>query len=233
MTRRQCVTTTAFILTFAFATGLAPVSSVAQTNDISAIQQRFLELYGAGNYGAALNEALGLESAVKARFGEAHANYGAVLHNLGVLRGKLTQYVEAEELLRHALAVREKALGESNRSVADTLYALGDVYARQARNGDAETSYKRALAIQEKALSPIHPDVASTLNDLGMVYEKMGRLSEAEASHIRALAIRESVLGKRVAAFDRLLMRTRQGYVQSLRHDPKPRCHHQAVPRLT
>jgi CHAT domain-containing protein/tetratricopeptide (TPR) repeat protein len=167
----------------------------AQQRDINAILKRFIEFNAAGNYPAALREAQKLEAGVKARFGVNHANYGAALHNLGLAYWNEGNYAEAEGLYKHALAIREKALGTKHPDVAQTLNNLGNAYKEQGKYTDAEALLKRALAIWEKAFGEDHLEVARILNNLGNVYEKQGNYADAEPLHKRALAIREKAFG--------------------------------------
>jgi hypothetical protein len=66
-------------------------------------------------------------------------------------------YAEAEGRYRHALSIREQAIGASNSDVAGLLIGLVGV------------SPKRALAIEEQALGANHLIVASTLKNMANV----------------------------------------------------------------
>ena len=165
-----------FVVALALAFVSAAMPALAQQADIGVIQRRFQEFYAAGNYSAALEEARKLESAVKARFGTNHANYGEALNNLAAVYAGQGKYGEAEGLFQRALAIREKALGRDHPDVAQTLNNLAAVYARQGRYGEAEGLYQRALAINEKALGRDHPDVAANLHNLAIVYADQGQV---------------------------------------------------------
>jgi hypothetical protein len=56
-------------------------SVAAQQSNPGASFRRYNERYAAGDYAAALVEALKLEAAAKARVGEAHPDYGDALYN--------------------------------------------------------------------------------------------------------------------------------------------------------
>jgi CHAT domain-containing protein/tetratricopeptide (TPR) repeat protein len=174
---------------------IAMAPAAAQQTDLNAILRRSNELHAAGNYPAALVEAQKLEAAVKARFGEKHANYARALINLARVYQSQDNYGEAEGLYRRALTITEKAAGENHPDVATALNNLANVYYRQRKYADAEGLHKRALTIREKALGASHADVAQTLYNLAMVYAAQGKYAEAEGLHTRALAIQERVLG--------------------------------------
>ena len=63
------------------ALGMSVLPAAAQQGDLNTMQRRFDQLYEAGNYPAALEEAKKLEAA---RFGTAHPNYTAAIHDLAL-----------------------------------------------------------------------------------------------------------------------------------------------------
>ncbi len=105
------------------------------------------------------------------------------------------EYEKAEQLSRHALAIREQALGPNHLDVAMSLHGLALVLLQQGHYDEAESINMRALRIREETLGPNHPDVALSLNSLSLVYFSQARYEEAERMQARALAIREKALG--------------------------------------
>jgi CHAT domain-containing protein/tetratricopeptide (TPR) repeat protein len=172
---------------------LAPAA--AQPGDLNAIQKRYNKLYHAGNYAAALVEALKLEAAARVRFGEVHPNYGNALYNLGLVYAAQGKYAQAEEAYKRALAIRENALGKDHPDVADTLDNLAIVYEALGKYADAEGLSKRALAIREKTAGQNPLPLARNLNNLATVYEAQGKYIDAEKLYKRALTIKEKALG--------------------------------------
>ncbi len=75
-------------------------------------------------------------------------------------------YVDAEQLHKRALAIREKALGARHPDVAASLNNLASVYHEQGKYAEAERHSKRAVAIYEKTLGANHPDLAYALTAL-------------------------------------------------------------------
>ena len=103
---------------------------------------------------------------------------------------KQRKYVQAEPLLKRALAIDEKTLGPDHPDVAKTLNNLAVLYLKQRNYAQAEAIYKRALAIDEKTLGPNHPNVAKSLSGLALVYNAQGRHDEAKELLARAKRIR-------------------------------------------
>jgi len=118
-----------------------------------------------------------------------------VLHESGTYLLERARYAEAERLLDHALAIRERLLGAEHLDVAETLMKRGALFAYQAHYAAALRLFERALEIRERSLGVDHADFGATLNDLAVVAESQGRDADAEALHLRALAIRRAALG--------------------------------------
>src|SRR5262249_49763562 len=103
-------------------------------------------------------------------------------------------YVQAEPLLRDALAIREKALGPEHPNTAASLNTLAHRRRRQGDFGGARPLYERALAIYEK-VGPEHPYTATSLNNLAGLLLDQRDLAAARPLYERALAIHEKALG--------------------------------------
>ncbi len=93
---------------------------------------------------------------------------GHLLHVCGMYQfDRRDRFAAAADLLRRALAIREKVQGPENPDTAQTLNALGRLYSGNYGRGkasEAEALFRRALAIRESVLGPEHPDTAETLN---------------------------------------------------------------------
>ena len=107
---------------------------------------------------------------------------------------------QAAELLRDALAIREKALGPEHPDTARSLNDLADLLRDQGDFAGARPLHERALAIREKALGPEHPATATSLNNLAILLKAQGDFRGARPLYERALAIREKALGPEHAA---------------------------------
>ena len=101
------------------------------------------------------------------------------MNNLGQVYKAEGREAEAEPLIKHSLAIREKLLGPGHPDVARSLNNLADLYQRQRRYGDAEPLFKRALAIREATVGAEHPDTAMSVNNLASLYQAEGRTADA------------------------------------------------------
>ncbi len=103
-------------------------------------------------------------------------------------------YGEAEDLLEHAIEIRQAHAPGDELALAPALVVLSNVYLNQGRPEEARAPAERSVAIRQRLLGE-HPDVAESLNALGNSLWHLGRLDEAEEVHRQALAIREATLG--------------------------------------
>ena len=98
-------------------------------------------------------------------------------HNLGGIEHARRDFVAAEPLARHGLALR-RALGDDDAVAAD-LIALGAILDGQKKFDEAEALYHEGLAILERSPERNTSEIAVALNNLGAQYLARGRLSEA------------------------------------------------------
>jgi len=105
-------------------------------------------------------------------------------------------YLEAEKLLRWALAIREGQLRPDHPDIATSLNNLALLLETQKKYEDAEPLHRRALAIREGLLGSDHPETAESLNNLAALLYAQGKHGEAEPLYRRALAIHIATFGK-------------------------------------
>ena len=110
----------------------------------------------------------------------------AELAELYLSQGK---YIEAESLIKEALAIDRAALPENHPDLARNVKNLAGLYNSQGRYAEAEPLIKEALAIDRAALPENHPDLATAVNNLASLYNSQGRYAEAEPLFKEALAI--------------------------------------------
>jgi CHAT domain-containing protein/tetratricopeptide (TPR) repeat protein len=170
-------------------------ASLAQPDEVAALNTKVSELYRVGKYAEAVPFAQRSLAITEKTFGRNHASVAVPLSNLATLYRHQGRYADAEPLCKRSLAIREKALGPNHPDVASSLSSLADIYQYQSRYADAEPLYKRALAIREKALDPDQLEVAVTLNNLGGMYVAQGRYADAEPLFLRSLAMSEKMMG--------------------------------------
>jgi tetratricopeptide (TPR) repeat protein len=118
-----------------------------------------------------------------------------LMNQLALLLGAKALHMEAEPLMRRALAIDERTYHPLDPAVSTRLNNLGELLYQTNRVAEAEPLMRRALAIDENAYGLNHPIVAIRLNNLAQLLRQTNRLSEAEPLMHRALAINEAVLG--------------------------------------
>lgn len=101
------------------------------------------------------------------------------------------RYVEAQQPLERALAIREKALGAEHPDMGSSLNNLGGFYRYQKRYEEAEPLYQRALAIQEKTFGPDHPIVVTAKENYAFLLSKLDRSAEALWTPLRGGEVRD------------------------------------------
>jgi tetratricopeptide (TPR) repeat protein len=102
-------------------------------------------------------------------------------------------YSQAGELLRDALAIREKTLGREHPATATSLNNLGNLLSDEGDFAGARPLYERALAIYEKTLGPEHPHTRTALNNFADLLRKQGNFAGAAALRPRAGDLRKGV----------------------------------------
>lgn len=112
------------------------------------------------------------------------------LNGLALLRNDAGDYVQAEELLKRAVEIHEKAQRRDHPYMATVLVNLGILYTNLGRYEEAEPMFERARYIQEVALRPDHPDVAVRLHAMAALYQATGRVEQANELARRADEIR-------------------------------------------
>src|SRR5450755_831463 len=118
-----------------------------------------------------------------------------LLNQTGYYFYECARYMEAEPLLKRALAIREQQLGPNHPDTATSLNNLALLYENQGKYAQAELLVVRTLAIYEQQLGPEHPRTAISLTHLGYIYFNQGKYEQAEPLYLRALSIDEKALG--------------------------------------
>jgi MinD-like ATPase involved in chromosome partitioning or flagellar assembly/tetratricopeptide (TPR) repeat protein len=106
-----------------------------------------------------------------------------------------SRFVDAEPLIRRALAIDEQSYGLEHPRVATRLNNLATLLQETNRLAEAEPLMRRALAIDEATYGHDHPEVATDLNNLAQILKATNQLAEAEPLMRRALEIDERTYG--------------------------------------
>lgn len=176
-------------------TCLWPAIATAQSNELKALTEQYLQLYRSGAYDETIAVA---ERAVRLAEQESMPDsmpVGIALNNLAEFYRTQGRYNEAIPLYTRVLTIFERNLGPEHPDFANALNNFGLLYQAQWRYDDAEKFLRRALAIKEKSLASDDPDLAVSLNNLAELYRDQGRDGESEPLYLRALTIREKALG--------------------------------------
>lgn len=123
------------------------------------------------------------------------AEWPHVLNRAGSYFHARAAFLQAEEMFRAALAIRERVLGREHPDTATSLNNLALLLLHRDDLAGARPLYERAWAIYEKVHGPEHPLIATSLNNLATLFRRQDDLATARQLHERALAIREKVLG--------------------------------------
>ncbi len=117
------------------------------------------------------------------------------IYELAYLYRHASRFVEAEPILRQALAWSESSYGSDHPQTADAMSNLSALLEATNRTTEAESLMRRALQIDEATYGPDDASVALDLNNLAALLQSMNRLAEAEPLMRRALCIDESIYG--------------------------------------
>lgn len=161
-------------------------------------------LYEGGDYRAAQEDANKALSLYEAVLPKDNAEIGTALLLLSKIKIDLRAYDEADETLRRAVRITERAYGENHPQTALTLDRVGWLRFFQARQGGLDRT--KALASAEaldKAVSIFlatvgeNGDYAESLDNLGTTLATLGKdqAQKAKEYKLRALVVRREVLG--------------------------------------
>jgi len=108
---------------------------------------------------------------------ERAGDIATLYHNLGGVEHARRDFVAAEPLARHGLAMR-RDVGDDDTIAADAV-ALAAILDGQQKFDEAEALYREALVIFERSPDRNAREIAVALNNLGAQYLARGRMSEA------------------------------------------------------
>ncbi|HEX5221929.1 MAG TPA: serine/threonine-protein kinase, partial [Verrucomicrobiae bacterium] len=125
------------------------------------------------------------------------SNLGLILYfqaDLHLVRREAA-LVEAETLLREALAIQRSALSSGSLEATDTLCRLALVLTRRNKSPEAEVLANEALESYRKRYGQDHPALGHISDILGQALQVQGKLAEAEVAFRQAMAVRQKFLG--------------------------------------
>jgi serine/threonine-protein kinase len=132
-------------------------------------------------------------------YGRGHPRTAAALTGLAqamVLmkrsQGKDKYLVEAEPMLREALAIQERVYGPSHLAVGEVLYALGVLALHRKQYAESLDYFVRTEKIERATHGDRHIDYGATVLVQGTVNLAMGNWARAEELYRRAVVIYEA-----------------------------------------
>ncbi|MEZ5440840.1 MAG: tetratricopeptide repeat protein [Lysobacterales bacterium] len=128
--------------------------------------------------------------------GPDHPDTLASRDRLGDGLRQISQFDEAEVLLRDNLARREALSDTPAWALGDSLNNLGLLLSTIGQRSEAEPLLRRALAVREASLGVDHKLTLISRSNLGLLLLDSERLSEAEAPLTDVLARRRALLGQ-------------------------------------
>jgi len=145
-----------------------------------------------GDFASAQKTAQQTLAAVQENRQEDTLGGAAALAAMGTVLQAEARFSEAQAMLEHALAIRERLLAPDDPLIAYTLNNLAVVYRQEGRLSDAASLYQRAVGIYQHATSK---DLVAVLNNLGRVLADQGEHKEAERRFRQAISAAEKNFG--------------------------------------
>jgi TonB family protein len=163
--------------------------------DATAEFERWME---SSHLASACGDRLGAEVALTAAIsasegveGLEHARADALLR-LAAFQQEAGNLVDAEQLVREALATRERSPARDDAALISTLAALGRVLVLREDAGEARTILTRALTLSDKTAHAHDEGLVALLYDLGGLCMRQSAYSLAEPLLQRLLAIKRA-----------------------------------------
>jgi tetratricopeptide (TPR) repeat protein len=111
------------------------------------------------------------------------------IENLAAAQYRNGKFLEAAELLRKALSIREQSTVDKDS--VDSLSTMNNLAAslgRLKQFDEAELLFRHVLVARESSLGPNHIETLMTANYLGVIVKQLKKLEEAEELVYRALS---------------------------------------------
>lgn len=108
------------------------------------------------------------------------------LDTLAAAQYKAGKYLEAQSLLRNALATRVETLGETHPDTLLTMDNLASALGRMNLFTEAEELFRLSLTGRESSLGPKHVDTLTSANHYAVLLKQMGKLEESAILFERA-----------------------------------------------
>ncbi|MBM4039188.1 MAG: serine/threonine protein kinase, partial [Planctomycetes bacterium] len=121
-------------------------------------------------------------------FGEEHDATLLSMETLGYVLDALGEYAEAEEIVRRAVAARERMHGKDDPLTLNALAMLGNAVHGAGKYKEAEAIRRRCFEGYRRAKGNNDIETLHALDSLAVTLFRLGKLTEAEQLHREALA---------------------------------------------
>ncbi|CAF2703956.1 unnamed protein product [Rotaria sp. Silwood2] len=91
---------------------------------------------------------------------------GNVLFQLGLIKLRQEEHLEALTFYEKSLEIRQKHLSSQRPAVAECYNDIGLVYKKMGQYSNALSYYQKALKIRQETLPPDHSDIAESYNNI-------------------------------------------------------------------
>ena len=166
--------------------------ALADPREIDALSEQSQRLKNDSKFDEAIPHAERALAMAESELGKTTAKYAQLANRLAILYSSKSRYGEAEQLLKHAIAVRETA--DPNQHT-DSLNDLGVLYWDTGRYNDAEPLLKQVLETYFSQRGAKHKYTATAATNLALLYRDMGRFDDAERYMLQGKSIREELSG--------------------------------------
>lgn len=130
-----------------------------------------------------------------AAVGAADGSVGEFTYELGHFYYGQGNYQAAEETLKNAADIVEKAYYAAHAKLAPILDDLSDLYIKQNKLEAAEPVLVKLLDVVDKCMNGDHRYNFETMHKLGYVYRRNGKTADAEKILLKALKTIDTPLG--------------------------------------
>lgn len=135
------------------------------------------------------------ELTVRNRGTTSHQDVAGILHYIGGILHKRSDYDEAMKCYQEAIRIYHATLGPGNPTVAGTLVMVGSIHYKRRNLDSAMMFYREALRLNRDAYGLHHPDVAPILKSIGTILTKKGEYREAYDVFRDVLSIKCAIFG--------------------------------------
>ncbi len=129
-------------------------------------------------------------------YGAQHQEYAIVLSNYASLKQLQGFYLEAEELLKQSLLIKESQFGTNNVEYLISLENLATLYYQTARFEESEVTFQKTIEGNRSIYGDKHPIYAYSLRNLGVLKRTTGDFTASEKLLLQSTEILEGSIGK-------------------------------------